>query len=87
VPRLSLSPGATTMTLDAIKLTSSSLVMAHYDPEQGRLRLQFRDGAHYQYFDVPRDIVNQLLSAPSKGYFFNRFIRGRFEHAKIADEN
>jgi lysyl-tRNA synthetase, class II len=75
------------MTADAVKLTSSSLAMAHYDPEQGRLRLQFRDGALYEYFDVPGETVNQLLSAPSKGYFFNRFIRGRFEHAKIADEN
>jgi hypothetical protein len=36
---------------------------------------------------VPPSTLHALLAAPSKGHFFNRHIRGRFDYVKITDEN
>jgi KTSC domain len=47
--------------------------------------LQFRNGAVYQYFHVPRNVYRDLLSAPSKGSYFNHNIRGRYPYRLIQD--
>ncbi|WP_409339851.1 KTSC domain-containing protein [Ornithobacterium rhinotracheale] len=44
-----------------------------------QLYINFRSGYTYVYHRVPKSVFNGLLRAPSKGKFFNRYIRGRFE--------
>lgn len=38
-----------------------------YDQDQTILQLEFRDGAVYQYFQVPRQTYQDILQADSKG--------------------
>lgn len=60
---------------------STTLTTVAYDADRGLLQLEFRDRAVYQYFEVPADVHEALLRAPSKGGYFNRAIRGRFAYA------
>lgn len=48
------------------------------------LELEFRSGALYRYFDVPRTVVVELLTAQSKGAYFNRNIKSRFPYQRLA---
>jgi len=48
------------------------------------LQLGFRSGAVYRYFDVPPTVFRALLSAESKGTYFNRSIRNRFRYQRLA---
>jgi hypothetical protein len=62
---------------------SSSLAQVAYDPRRLILHVEFRDGATYQYADVPVDTYHDLLQADSKGAYFNRCVRNIFRHALV----
>jgi len=49
-----------------------------YDAETTELVINFQGGRSYTYQDVPRGIAAALGSAPAKGIYFNRHIRGKF---------
>lgn len=62
---------------------SSTLATVAYDEARGLLQLEFCSHAVYQYFGVPSAVHQALLSAPSKGRYFNHAIRGRFPYRLI----
>ena len=62
---------------------SSVLASVAYGRDQ-TLQLEFRSGALYRYFSVPRTVFRALLSAESKGTYFNRSIRNRFRYQRLA---
>jgi len=62
---------------------STTLRTAAYDPERELLQIEFHNRAVYQYFHVPAHIHEGLLQAPSKGIYFNRFIRPKFAYALV----
>lgn len=66
-----------------IVVESTTLATVTYEADRELLLLKFRDRTSYQYFEVPADVHEALLHAPSKGSYFNRAIRGRFKHARI----
>ncbi len=47
------------------------------------LEIQFGSGRIYQYYDVPEDIYDEMLSADSKGKYFNSHIRGKYTYQEI----
>lgn len=63
-----------------ILVASSTLATVAYDPEREVLQLEFRDRTICQYFQVPVEVHQALLRAPSKERYFNRAIRGRFAY-------
>lgn len=70
------------MCVTAVDSTTLSTVV--YDEAHELLQLEFRRSrAVYQYFSVPAAVHQALLSAPSKGGYFNRIIRGRFPYALV----
>jgi hypothetical protein len=68
-----------------VALESSTLATVGYDASGGLLQLEFGSGAVYHYFGVPAAVHQALLSAASKGDFFNRSIRGRFPYCQMSD--
>ena len=68
-------------------LDSTTLATAVYDRSRSQLLLDFRDGSRYLYSGVAPDVYRDLLSAASKGSFFNQYIRGHFPCAKLSPEN
>jgi hypothetical protein len=73
--KLSKSPSLQTVTVE-----SSALAKVAYDHQRATLQVEFRDGAVYQYFDVPVLNYHGLLQANSKGDYFNRHIRNLFTY-------
>jgi hypothetical protein len=66
-----------------LAVESTTLITIAYDLDRQLLQLEFRDRAIYHYFDVPVDVYQGLVTAPSKGGYFNRSIRGRFVHTRL----
>jgi hypothetical protein len=66
-----------------IAVESTTLATVGYDDASSILELEFQSGANYQYFGVPAAMHQGLLDAPSKGSYFNQFIRGHFPYRLI----
>ena len=60
---------------------SSTLATVAYDAGRKILQLEFCDRTVYQYFQVPAEVHEALLAAPSKGQYFNRANRGQYAFA------
>jgi hypothetical protein len=65
-------------------IESSSLAKLAYDSERTILQVEFRDRTVHQYTGVPGTIYQSLCRADSKGAYFNRHIRDRFTHTRVA---
>lgn len=65
-------------------VASSALAWVGYDEGRGRLRVEFRSRAVYQYLGVPAAVHEGLWQASSKGAYFNRVIRGRYREGILA---
>jgi hypothetical protein len=61
----------------------SSLLAAMRYSSQATLDLEFRSGAVYRYFTVPRALVDGLSAADSKGAYFNRHIKDHFPYERL----
>jgi hypothetical protein len=70
-----------------VPVESTTLTTVAYDAGRKLLQLGFRDQVVYSYFDVPVDVHENLMGASSKGSYFNRFIRGRFAHARVSGDS
>jgi hypothetical protein len=66
---------------------STILATVAYDQVRELLQLEFCSRAIYQYVGVPAAVHAALLSAPSKGRYFNQAIRGRFPYCRITPFN
>lgn len=62
---------------------SSDLSSVGYDPSTKTLEIEFNSGGVYQYFDVPKDTHSELMSAPSKGKHFHKFIKNAYQYQKV----
>lgn len=65
-------------------MPSSVIATVHYDKASQVLKVIFRSGAVYQYYEVPEEVYLLYMKARSKGTFLNKFIKGNFEFEKIA---
>lgn len=55
-----------------------------YDPEASILEVEFRkNGAVWQYLDVPESVYWEMKSASSCGQFFNSTIRGQYAESRV----
>ncbi len=65
--------------MKTIAVDSTTLRTVGYDAERRLLQVEFHNRSIYQYFDVPAIVYEELMKAPSKGAYFNRSIRPRFD--------
>jgi len=70
--------------MNVTTVESTTLASVAYDGVRGTLQLEFRSGTIYLYLGVPLSVCEGLLSAPSKGRYFNEVIRGHFRYALAA---
>lgn len=61
------------------QFNSSAIKRAEYDEQTGRLTIWFPQGHSYDYCGVPRHVWDGLLSASSKGRYFNNHIADRYQ--------
>lgn len=67
-----------------LPVDSSLLSWVDYDEPRHQLRVRFRTGESYLYFQVPAEQYHNLLLADSKGAFFNRHIRNHFPYQHLS---
>lgn len=68
-----------------VAVESSTIAAVGYDAVRKLLEVEFSSRAVYHYFGVAAGVHQSLLSAPSKGTFFNRNIRGRFPYRRLPE--
>jgi hypothetical protein len=66
-----------------VRVESSSIAAVGYDAGDATLEVEFLTGRVYRYFGVPAYLHDAFLTAPSKGQFFNTFIRDRYVYEEI----
>ncbi len=64
-------------------VNSSNLASIGYDSENEILEVEFKHGGVYQYLNVPEDVFNKLMNAPSHGVYFSANIRNDYEYSKL----
>ena len=67
------------------KVNSSTLKSAGYQGTSFTLELEFTTGSVYQYSNVPISVYQELMDAPSKGSYFNDYIKDKYRYKKIED--
>jgi len=56
-------------------VTSSSLRSVGYDSRSRTLEIEFHHTGVYQYYDVPKTVLEEMLAQNSLGAYFNLKIR------------
>ncbi len=74
------------MCVDLKPIESRHVAGVGYDPETHQLRVAFSTGSQYDYKDVPPEVYEQMLQAPSVGAFHALQIRNKYEFKKVTDE-
>lgn len=64
-------------------VTSTNVSEIGYDEVSRVLEIAFVSGAVYQYFDVPRQVFDALMQAPSVGQYLNNNVKGYYRYARI----
>ena len=69
--------------MNRVPVSSSNIASVGYDATSQLLEVEFKNGATYQYFDVPRWAYDEMLSAGSVGKYFNANIRDSFRSGRL----
>jgi hypothetical protein len=64
--------------VERIHVNSSTIRSIGYDARSAILEIEFQSGTIYHYTGVPCDVYNGMMTADSKGRYFNAHIRDRF---------
>lgn len=67
--------------MEMILVNSSNLYTVGY--QDSTLRIKFRNGSVYDYFEVPVFVFEGLLAASSKGSYHHIHIKNSFKFKKI----
>jgi hypothetical protein len=62
---------------------SSTIAGFEYSTQDQVLTVEFKDGARYNYFDVPESIFEGMKGAVSKGQFLAQQLRGTYRYARL----
>ena len=63
------------------KVDSSNLKEVSYDGQN--LQVKFKNDTVYEYYDVGAEVFQNLLSAESKGRYFNEYVKKVFEWKQV----
>ncbi|MEM4204933.1 MAG: KTSC domain-containing protein [Candidatus Methanomethylicaceae archaeon] len=65
------------------QVESSNLRSVGYDEATRTLEIEFHSGGIYQYYDVPPEVYQELLCAPSLGKYFHAHIRNIYQYKRV----
>jgi KTSC domain len=66
-----------------VPVDSTAVYAFGYDDEQHTLDVVFYRSGVYRYFDVPRDIFDNWLTAESKGRYLRQAVIGNFSYERL----
>jgi hypothetical protein len=62
---------------------SSNIASIGYDAASQTLEVEFLNGGVYQYFGVPQNIYQGIMSASSHGEYLAQHIKGHYRYSKV----
>jgi hypothetical protein len=62
---------------------SSNISSIGYDEATSTLEIEFLNNSIYQYFDVPKEIYNELMQAESHGKYLAQNIKGIYRYSRV----
>ncbi len=62
---------------------SSNIARIAYDEATQVLKVEFKNGSLYDYFDVPKQVFEGMRHAPSKGEYLAQQVKGRYRYARV----
>lgn len=65
--------------MDMIRVISTAITAVGYDATTGRMRITFNQGRTYDFCRVPAQVHQGLMNAASKGSYFDRVIKDRYQ--------
>lgn len=69
--------------MQRIAVRSSNIRSIGYDSSTQTLEVEFTSGELYQYSNVPSNVHDALMRAPSQGRFLNDQIKGRYRYTRL----
>lgn len=61
--------------MERIPVASSNVASVGYDSDANVMEVEFHRSGIYQYFGVPPDVHEGLMTAGSKGRFFDQYVK------------
>lgn len=71
------------MSVEMNPVASSNVAAVGYDEEDHSLHVLFLNDRSYVYSDVPFEVFQELLHAPSVGSYLNRAIKGVYPYHQL----
>ncbi len=68
-------------------MPSTAIRSFDYNPEADELHVTFVTGRRYLYQDVPGYVAEAFRGAFSKGAYFNKYIRDRYDYKELDPED
>ena len=68
-------------------MPSTAIRRIEYRAEQSALDIEFVTGRVYRYFAVPEAVADGFRQVRSKGGYFNRALRDRFQFVRLEGWN
>lgn len=65
--------------MEMIRVSSSAIRAVGYDESSALMKITFVEGHTYNFCRVPIHVFRGLLSAASKGTYYNNHIRDRYQ--------
>ena len=65
------------------EVESSNIVRTQYDTTTKKMIAEFKNGARYEYDDVPHQKYTEFRSSQSQGNFFNTNISKVYKYKKL----
>lgn len=65
-----------------VQVQSSNIQAVGYDRETEEMKVVFHTGAEYTYADVPEEVFDGLIKAPSVGSYFYAYVRDKYDYAR-----
>lgn len=70
--------------MELVPVSSSNLAAVGFDPDASILEILFKSGSLYRYFEVPSSVHAALMSASSRGSYFNAHIKeGPYRYERV----
>ena len=66
-----------------VEVESSWIKAVNYFAEEQALEVALRDGRTYVYFGVSKEIFDEMMSAESKGKFYNKLVKGSYNSLRL----
>jgi hypothetical protein len=69
--------------MERTQVSSSNIASIGYDPDSEVLEIEFLKGGVYQYYNVPKYVYDELMSASSHGSYLASNIKGTYGYSQV----